>query len=195
MAAKRTYPYRSNTYPAKRLKYLETAVKRNRPEMQFKTTHLNTAVGVISTGIPGFVTESLTPVAQGNGKTTRSGNKIRVWRVEVRGFLSPQLNLSLIQSHGPNTPVVGSFTGRYLMNDLTNTRFTEWKYYNNMNASDEANDYSPCRFVQKFSKGMIVKFPGSSIYPDDNGLHLCCNNFSADIGTVDVSIRVWFTDE
>lgn len=198
MVAKRVYPYSatSGNVTAKRLKYLEGAVKRNRSEMFHKTSVLKTSVSAIATGVPGIVTSNLLDIQGGSGVSTRSGLKIRIWRVELRGFSNPALDIHLVQSHGTVAPAVGTFASRFLATDSTNTLFTEWKYYKNMNSSDDGHDYSPARFVHKFPKGMIVKYNSdSSGVPVDNGLYLAVTNFAAAAGDVDVSVRVWYTDE
>lgn len=182
---------------AKRLKQLEGAVKRNRSEMHHQTYQLAATVGAIATGVPGFETTYITQLSQGDDINNRSGLKVRVWRVEVRGFCSHPVHLYLTQNHGGTAPTGSSFQqtpGSFIDDTETNTLFTEWKYYKNPNHTQTTGD-APVRFTQAFKKGIIVKYNGSNSYPVDNGLHLSALNTSAAAATVAVSIRVWFTHE
>lgn len=191
MVAKREL-FPSKTSVAKRLKRVERLAAANKPEMKTITW---AASGALATNTLANV--ELTNIAQGVGINDRVGDRIRVWRVEIRGTSDPSLDHYLFQQRTTSTPTVGVFTstiGAYLADSETNTRWTEWKHYRNLYGGGGGSDL-PLKFSQKFINGIIVKYNGStSTSVVNNGLIYTTLNRDASSRTRAVTIRVWYTD-
>lgn len=192
MAVKRVlFPKTNDGGPplAKRIKVLEAKVKANRPEMRTKTYSLS---GSIATGT--LSVTQLTDIAQGDGVDNRSGDRIKLHRVEVRGVADSDLDLYIIQQHGPTAPVLANFTstnGAFILDSDNNNTFTEWVHYRNIYS---VGDEDPVKFSKKFN-GMSIKYNGTAgSNMVQNGICFCVLNRNSVSSTVKVSIRVWFTD-
>jgi len=185
---KRTVTYESAPI-AKRLRRVEAMARANRPEMRTKTFSVD---GTIATAT--LVNAEITSISQGDAINERSGDRIKVWRVEVRGISSDELDQYLLQLRTTSLPTIASFgpsPGAYLLDSETNSRFTEWKHYRNVYAKGVTD---PVKFQLKFKNGIVVRYNGSSTSPVDNGLVYTVLNRTTTSHTNKVSVRVWYTD-
>lgn len=190
VTAKHYLRYRAGKEPlAKKVKILERQVRASRPEMRTKTWSLS---GTITAGTVSVT--NITAIDQGDGVDERSGDRLRLHRVEVRGVADSDLDIYLIQQHGPNAPALANFTstnGAYILDSDNNNQFTEWVHYRNIHS---VGSEDPVKFSKRFH-GMIVKFNGSAGSNDvQNGVVLCVLNRNAADSTARLSIRIWFTD-
>lgn len=182
----------SNTQQiAKRLRYVERQTRLNRPEMKHITHTLN---GTVTNGTVNVT--GITNIAQGDTIAERSGDRIRVWRIEIRGLSPPNIDNYLIQQHTTTLPTItdfGSTVGAFTLDSVTNTKFTEWKHFTH---NGGVSGLVPGRFrsYQRFKNGIIVKYGGTGTQPVDNGLVVCNLNRTTTDVAVQFSIRVYFTD-
>lgn len=157
-----------------------------RPEMKIATKGLNTLL--VSNALT--YTE-LTTIAQGVSNNERIGQKIRIWRVEVRGQMNNNCDGYFIQSHGGSLPVYADFNGTgggFLSAFTANARFTEWNYF----VSDDADAF---RCIRSFPRGYVAHFDtnaGTSCVRNRLSL-VFINNTAAD-KTIDCTCRIWYTD-
>lgn len=172
-----------------RVKTLERKVRSQRPEMQTITFDAAGTIPAASLGVT-----QITDIAEGTGDDQRRGDEIRVHRVEVRGVADSDLDLYLIQQHGPTTPVIGNFTatnGAFLTDAVNNNTFTEWVHYRNIYS---VGSEDPVKFSKRFN-GMRVKYTGSTgASVVRNGLCFCVLNRGTVDSVANLSIRLWFTD-
>lgn len=186
---------------SKRLRRVERSVANNKPEMRHNSYTLNSTItaGTINVG-------GITGVTQGDGVSQRQGNAIKIWRIEIRGLISPRLDCYIIQGHNTTAPVLTDFantgggsptflTGAHLQDDDTNTNFTEWKHYTNYNSvSSNNNAVSPARIILKFKNGYRVKYSGNSSVPVDNPLYFVVGNGTTNDLETFLQCRIWYTD-
>lgn len=183
----------------KRLKRVERLARHSKPEMKHQTFNISATSTAGSMLVFG-----LTGIANGDLVVNRTGDKIRVWRIEIRGLASGALDQFIVQAHGSDAPAIGDFTntgggsptfrsGGYINDDNLNTRFTEWKHYRNLYANN-ASDADSCKMVLRFKNGIIIKYQGTNTPPVDNGLYYCVGNGTATTFTTRLIARVWFTD-
>lgn len=175
---------------AKRLRMVERSTRLNRPEMKHKTFTFSGTVtaGTVNVG-------ALTDIAQGDTIAERSGDRIRVWRVEIRGSVDGTLDNHLIQQHNTSIPTISDFTsaeGSMLLDSSTNTRFTEWKFWKGYHITGAQR--SVIRVTQKFRNGMVVKYGGTGSTAVDNGLLITQVNRTAGDHEVQYTVRIYFTD-
>jgi len=191
MAVKRKSPASASAGNVqKRLRYVERQVRLNRPEMKHKTF---SATSSIIAGT--LATVDLTSIGQGTKINERIGDRIRVWRIEVRGLADGILDNYILQCHTTTAPEAtdfGSQPGAFVLDSTTNTLFTEWMHYRNSNV-DSTDD--PQKYSVKFKNGIIVKYDGIlATQCVDNRLFNCHLNRGASPHNVHCSYRVWFTD-
>lgn len=187
--------YRGDSYPsAKRVRRLERRVRAQRAEMKCVSFQLTGTVPAFAAGAKG--TQFLNPlqINQGDQVNNRAGNKIKVWRVEIRGAMTTCCDGYLLQLHGNPAFTEAEFTdsrGCYLLPNVNNTIATEWAHFtpSGTNITDIAN----FRVVRNF-KGMEVRFNGTTATAVDNGINIIILNATATVGSVDLNCRVWFTD-
>ena len=174
---------------AKRLAKVERGLKANRPEMQTKTY---TLAGTI-TGGTASVTD-ITAVSQGDAVDNRSGDRIKLWRVEVRGTADSDLDLYIIKGNGAVAPVLANFTsanGAYLLDSENGNQFIERKHYRNLHA---VGSEDPVKFSVNF-KGMQVKYNGTaSTAGIQNKVYFVVVSRNTADSTASLSCRIWFTD-
>jgi len=176
---------------AKRLKKMEAQIYRNRPEM--KSITFNDAVAVANN--TGYV---FTPcrISQGTGVNQRIGDKVRVWRVEVRGYAHPYLDQYVLQQKTttqPDPSVFTAFAGAYILDSENTNRFTEWKHYRNPNGISSSDLGS--KFSHKFKTGIIVKYNGPlSTNVVDNEISVFVLNRSGTAANFNQTVRMWYTD-
>lgn len=192
MAAKRKLNFtRVTDMPMnKRLRRVERQVRLNRPEMKHITI---SASGTVTAG--SLNTQAITNIAQGDLINERSGDRIRVWRVVVRGLASSNLDNYLIQQHTTTLPTVADFNsgpGAFTLDSQTNTRFTEWKHYRGLGSYNGTS--FPLSYQVKFRNGIVVKYGGTGPQAVDNGLVTCQLNRTTSDSPVGYTIRVYFTD-
>lgn len=182
---------KSNTL-TKRIARVERRVGNQKPEMKSITFEGNTTVGAGA-----LFNWSLTNIAEGTSKNQRICNKIRVWRVEVRGTADPAIDWYLLQQKTTSSPTVavfGNAAGAYIFDAESNSRWVEWKHYRNLYGGGGAGD-SPLKFTQKWRNGIIVRYntnTGTGVV--NNGLILTALNNSVGAQAYNISIRVWYTD-
>lgn len=178
---------------AKRLKRVERIAGLNKAEMKTITW---SATGTLAAGALENV--NLTNIAQGTGTNDRIADRIRVWRVEVRGVADPELDHYLIQQRTTSEPTVSVFTstrGAFLLDSESNTRWTEWKHYRNLYGGAGGSGDSPIKFSQKFRNGIIVKYnSNTSTSVVNNGLIYTTLNRSSAGKVRNATCRVWYTD-
>jgi len=184
-----TYDEDENLQMKKRLRRVETLARQNKPEMQHITFNLGATVTAGTASVAG-----ITSISQGDLINNRSSDRVRVWRVEVRGITDTSVDTYLLQAHGDVAPVVADFTsqvGAFILDSSLNNRFTEWRHYRNLYAGGAQQ---PAKFVQRFKKGIIVKYNGTTASPVDNGLYVVHLNRTGSDKVVNLSCRVWYTD-
>lgn len=193
MVAKRVL-FPKTTPLAKRVRVVERRSLANRPEMKSVTFSIDTNVAGEVSGPPivkGFTQVLITSISRGDATNQRSGDRIRVWRVEVRGYIDPNLDMFLLQNHGNNTLDESFFSsssrGTMLADSNNNNLFTEWHHQSAMTATNRF------KFTKRF-KGMQVKYGGSTTTPFDNGLVVAVLNTTSTASLCQCTIRVWFTD-
>lgn len=185
----------------KRVKRVERRAAFNKPEMKSVTLSLNAMTGTSGTLLADNSVTLLQPcrIAQGTGINDRIGDKIRVWRIEVRGVSDPGLDQFLIQNHTATDPGISSFSsqiGCYLLDSESNKRFTEWLHYRNYYSSGAVSgDVAPMRFVQKFRNGIIIKYNGAaSTSVVDNAVNYAVVNRTGGNRAINCTLRMWYTD-
>ena len=192
MALKRkaSSPPASASNVSKRLRYVERQVRLNRPEMKHKTFSFNTSIAAGAYGLA-----DLSSITQGTSINERIADRVRVWRIEVRGVADSILDNYIIQCHTTALPQNTDFSaqpGAYILDSLSNTKFTEWKHYRN-SALDSTDD--PQKYSVRFKNGIIVKYDGAlATQCVDNRLVCIHNNRGGVAGTVKLSYRIWYTD-
>lgn len=189
MSKRKAIPTMSSTQVAKRLRKVEAMARANRPEMQTRTFTLN---GSLNPNVLGNII--LTSIEQGDSIEKRSGDEIRIWRIEIRGLSDDTLDHYLIQCHTTSEPVVGTFNsepGAFIVDSENNAKFTEWKHYRNFSGSGSLD---PLRMVQKFN-GIRVHYNGIAATDTvRNKLVYTVLNRTGTVRNVQVCARVWFTD-
>lgn len=193
MALKRTVTLEAGDMPVqKRLKRVEAQVRKNRPEMKMYTNYFNGAVNVTGGG-NNLMVVNLTAIAQGDLVADRTANKIRVWRVEVRGSCDDEIDAYILQAHSGATPTNAIFDtetipGSFITGDKSNVTHTEWSFRQGRETTD-----NKLRMIRKF-KGMEVSYQGTSLTATRNNLYLVFRNPTLSTLTVHGYTRVWFTD-
>lgn len=185
---------------AKRVKRVERRAAFNKPEMKTITLSANLFTATGGTPVADNTVTVTQPcrIAQGTGVNERVGDKIRVWRIEVRGIADNGLDHYIVQNHTSTTPGITSFTsqiGAYLLDSENNKRFTEWIHYRNYYTGSGATSISPLKFHQKFRNGIIIKYNGSaSTSVVDNEVSYVVVNRAGQNLQANVSLRMWYTD-
>lgn len=176
---------------SKKIRCMERQIYRNRPEMKSKTTSLTGSLA------PGTVTVARPcQIASGTGVNERTGDKIRVWRVEVRGISDEHVDHYIIQcktSSIPTYATFGSAQGAFIVDSENTNRFTEWVHYRNLNTSSNT---CPIRFSKRFKGGILVKYNGqlATNIVDNEIVVVILNNIGTPRPDLSMSIRVWYTD-
>lgn len=191
--SKRANPFAEFAAPssqmAKRLKTIERRVNAAKPEMKHATFDLTSTV-TAGTAVVG----GLTGISQGDTINTRAGDRIKVWRVEIRGTASSLLDTYVLQAHGATAPVAADFNstfGAFVLDSSLNTRFTEWRHYRNLN--EGAND-AGYKVVIRFKTGIVVKYNGTTSTPVQNGLYFVALNRGGSDRPTALTARIWYTD-
>jgi len=184
-------PYRGSGYPsAKRMRYIEKQVYRNRPEMQTTTISVSGGVAAASR----LLLKPCSNIISGTGVSERKGDKIRVYRIEVRGCLDQNLDAYIIQKKGAADPAVATFggaKGAYLLDSENGNRYVEWIH----KRSSQVGTQAPFKMSKSFKGGILVSYNSA-------GLNATVNNEPVAVilnttGTAydaDLSVRLWYTD-
>lgn len=184
----------------KRVKRVERRSALNKPEMKSRTIELNAWTATGGTAIPVNSVSLNLPcaIAEGTGVNDRIGDKIRVWRIEVRGVSDIGLDHYIMQNHTTSNPGISSFGGEcgaYLLDSENNKRFTEWIHYRNYYTGTVSTDPVSLKFHQKWKNGIIVKYNGSAgTSVVDNAITYCVVNRTGSSRNCSTSIRMWYTD-
>lgn len=192
--SKRPNPFSEYAAPgsamAKRLKRVERKVNQRKPEMKHATFNVS---GTVTSGTATI--GGLTTISQGDAINNRAGDRIKVWRVEIRGLSGSQIDSYILQAHGETAPAATDFNtsvGAFILDSVSNTKFTEWKHYRNLYVASGSNN--PLKMVQRFKNGIVVKYEGTTTTPADNGLYFVCLNRATGDYTIQATARVWYTD-
>lgn len=182
----------SATQVAKRLRKVERLASHNKPEMRTITF---SSQGTLTDDQ--LVNVNLTNIAQGNSIASRNGDRIRVWRVEVRGLAAPELDHYLFQLKTTSEPTIAVFgppSGAFLVDSETNSRFVEWKHYRNLYGGGGGGD-SPLKYTVKWKNGMIVRYNGTTATSCvNNGVLATVLNRSGNTQNYNLAFRLWYTD-
>lgn len=183
---------------AKRLRYVEQQSYRNRPEMRTVTLSLNAATSTGGTAMPADTISVGRPcqIAAGTAVNNRSGDRIRVYRMEIRGTCDAPVDHYIIQCKTSDVPTKDTFTqtyGSYILDSENTNRFTEWKHYRNPNANSNGD---PVKFSMSWKGGIVVKYTGtgSTAVADNELIYCALNRQTASVANCGVSIRMWYTD-
>lgn len=124
----------------------------------------------------------------------RVGQKIKLWRVDIRGVVDPAQDVYLLQAHTADAPVYADFygagAGSFLNDTKVNTQFTEWHY---VRPVPHQTTNCPFRITKKF-RGMEVAFDGTNSTPVRNALYLVVKNDSGSSLNYSYSYTIWYTD-
>lgn len=188
-ALKRTVTMEPSDAPvSKRLKRVERQVKAQRPEMKtYQITHSTGATAASVRTVP------IADVPQGDGVYQRVGQKIKIWRVDIRGVADPLQDIHLIQAHTGATPAYAEYrgsNGAFLYYNVMNSKFTEWGH---VNPVPHQTTSVPFRITRKF-RGMEVTFDDSSSTALRNSLFLTFLNHTGSTLNHNCNVTVWFTD-
>lgn len=184
----------------KRVKRVERRSALNKPEMKSISLSFNGFTSTGGTPVPVNSVQLLQPcrIAEGTGINDRIGDKIRVWRIEVRGLSDIALDHYIMQNHTSSDPGISSFgsrAGAYLLDSENNKRFTEWIHYRNYYTGDSNTNACSLKFHQKFKNGIIVKYNGAaSTSVVDNAVNYVIVNRSGSACAASISLRMWYTD-
>lgn len=173
---------------AKRVSRVEAQQRRQRPVMKMRTFQFTPSL-LTNTAL----FENICSVASGSEVSNRIGNKIKVFRVEVRGIVDPGIDLFLIQAHTNDAPSITTFTtsrGCYIDTQNTDTKISEWWHYSVPDVV--AHNF---KRTQRFRNGFVVKYNGTSgTNTVDNVLYVGAVNRSTSTQAADMGIRIWYTD-
>lgn len=176
---------------SKKIRRMERQIYRNRPEMKSRTTSLtgSIATGTVTVARP-------CQIASGTGVNERTGDKIRLYRIEVRGISDEGLDHYIIQCKTSSIPTFASFgsaQGAFIVDSENTNRYTEWYHYRNLRTSGST---CPVRFAKKFKGGIVVKYNGqlSTNIVDNEIVVVLLNNSGATRSDISFSIRIWYTD-
>lgn len=186
---------------AKKLRRLELQVRRNRPEMKSITSTASAAVA--SGNISVF---TLNQIGQGDTVSTRDGDKIRVYRHDIRCYAPPGIDVFVISSSIPTAPTAAVFTNTvncHIIPASTSSYFEHVHFgasttnnyaYNGSTAVSFPVDQRLTRVV-RFPSGKIVRYTGSgaSAIVDGYQFIVFVNNTAAQL-TYECSVKTWFTD-
>lgn len=188
---KRTYHVTPRDLPiAKRLRRVERQAYRNRAEMQTVTVSLTATVG----GASRVLLKPCSTLIAGAGVSERKGDKIRVFRIEVRGTMDQNLDgyiLSKKTASDPTNVMFGGAKGAYLLDSENTNRFTEWIH----KRSSQIGSTAPFKMSKSFKGGMLVSFNGAGTNATVNNEPIAVIlNTTGTAYNTDVSCRVWYTD-
>lgn len=189
---KRTYHVTPDMPVAKRLRAMERRIAFNTGETKVNT--YNSSASIAANTLTAI---EYTNIGQGTGVNERIGNKVRILRVECRGFTAPNLDYYIISSSGTRAPSITDFGGSggaYLGNNLYNSPFTEWvhKGANNNQFSTVSN---PIKLMKTFPMGILAKYDGTGgTTCEKNRLFLVVVNRDTAAHSVDINLRVWYRD-
>jgi len=173
---------------AKRVSAVEARQRNQRPQMK---QILFFPTGGIAPGAA--LVTNICAIAEGTNVLNRVGNRIKAWRVEMRGIMDPGLDYFLVQAHTNDTPSITAFSagrGSFINSNETNTKLTEWMHYC-------VPDSVPHNFKRskKFKYGINVKYNGTgTTNAVDNVLYIVVVNRSTTTQAIDSCVRLWFTD-
>lgn len=172
----------------KRVRKVERIVRLNRPELKTFSTGLTTlqAINSISVVKP-------CNIQQGSDVNERIGNKIRVWRIEVRGNSDNRLDNLIIRKTTSTDPVIGDFrtpAGSYVL-DEKRTQFVELVH----KQSNDTNSNATFKMSYKFRGGLLVSYNGPNGTDGiDNEVIWVVVNRSSVACVSTCSVRIWYTD-
>lgn len=181
--------YRGNDYStAKRLKRVERRINSYKPEMKSNEFFLP------STAVPSATMSPihLTGITQGDLAYNRIGQKAKLWRMEIRGIVDPNLDVYLIQSKNGTAPVIGDFragVGGFILDGKTN--LVEWRY---LRARPDQTADVPFRITQTFKTGYNLEFKDGLSTLERNPFYLVVRNNTAASGNYSFSLKLWYTD-
>lgn len=194
-AAYRAYKNNKMTKPtaysnARNINTLAQQVRRNRGEV--KTAY--TVAGTVVLGSTASKWEPIGVVDQGDGPTTRDGNRIRIVGWDVRIHTSnPQVDTYLINSV-TGQDVQGTNFHNVIGGHINANSRSDFKCYSVMRNSMRSQQYDR-HHSKKLKRGITVRFNGP-LYTDCvmNKLQVFMINRTTTSATLDYSIIVYYTD-
>ena len=179
---------KQQTTLAKRVSRVEARQRNQRPQMKAILFPLVSSVAANTATV-----QNICAISEGSSVVNRIGNRIKGWRVEIRGIMDPGLDLYLLQAHTNDTPAISTFStgrGSFIGSGDVNTKLTEWMHYSIPDSV--AHNFKK---VHKFKYGINIKYNGNSgTNTVDNVLYVVAVNRSTTSQSIDCNIRFWYTD-
>jgi len=173
---------------AKRVSAVEARQRNQRPQMK---QILFFPTGSIAPGAA--LVTNISAITEGTNVLNRIGNRVKAWRVEMRGIMDPGLDYYLLQAHTNDTPAITAFStsrGPFINSNDTNSKLTEWLHYSV--ADSVAHNFKRSK---KFKYGLNIKYNGTAATNTvDNVLFIVVVNRSTTTQSIDSTVRLWFTD-
>lgn len=173
-----------------RVSRLERVQAQRKPELKHTTAQVNTAVAFNSIQVT-----HITGISEGTSAFQRTGDEIRIKRIEVRGnTANQQLEVYLLSQHdGSIQPIYSDFTptiGGMLVDTVYNNTFTEWEH--SLNRFGANGNFHINKFFKYPPK---VHFVGSTATSTNrNRFYIVVKNDSGASVNVEYTARIWFTD-
>lgn len=196
MSYKRRTKYARASTLGKRVRRLEARQAARKPEMKNNNGLAQNLVQ--SSGSLGYT--DMANVDQGTGQNQRIAQKIKIWRVEIRGYMESGLDAYVLQGHSNDIPTISLFqryAGGHLVGKATNTQFTEWAHWQVYGAgtTTSTGTYGNFKKVIKFPRGYTVAYSDTDgTTATRNRLFLCFKNDTGEIQVHSVCYKIWFTD-
>lgn len=193
MVAKRVL-FRDDPAVIKRLRKVEKMAKNNRPEMKHKLFTGSGTVSAASTN-PGLSNNIVNALTIGDEVNERIGNKVKIWRVEIRGFTNNDVEVHFIQSPHAQVPVASFFentAGTMIDDSQIGINFYDWLHIVNTNVASNTDVWFKRQF--KFKNGLECQYLTSNTTPSTNLLSLAFLNTTATALDYSYSVRIWYTD-
>jgi len=188
-------PYRGDDFSvAKRLRAVEAQTRRNRPEMKHKYI-VFAGPGTVATNTSTIY--NITDIGQDSTETGREGNRVKIYRVEVRGDCSAGLSCYMLKSINGHVPVHGDFTGGtvassdFIADAKDGTELIELFFKRPIPGITGVP--SPVRTIRKF-RGLDTCYPSASTTPSRNGLYFVIRNTSGSTLSFDMVAKIWYTE-
>lgn len=175
-----------------RLARVERMARANRPEMKSLEFDINGSVTSATVS-----NTNLVNIGLGDADGNRTGNTIKVWRIEIRGLTHKKLDHYLLLSPGKHTPLYSDFGTTYGAFVTSNSEdiIRELRHFRNFYADDVQTNSAPLKISYRFKNGLLVHFSGTSAGDAAvNKLWFSVLNQDATAFSCDVSAKVWFTD-
>lgn len=195
MITRRTYlrgsakynPY-ADTRLTRVIRSMQRQIRANRPEYQcFQLASTASVANATATVL------HLTGIAQGDDSDTRTGKKITVKGVDIRGYFSDRLmDIYLVKSKSGVAPVYADFQtvlGGHILDDK-HFDYKQVAYIKPMQANTNA-----FRYNKRFKGNQNTHYGGAAAGTIiENGWYLVFKNNTGAAVTIQYSINLWYTD-